>query len=292
MGMKKLCVALAAIALGAVMVAPAGAAEGGNRIIEIRNVGHDLCLDNTPRGNYRPSVATCTGSAAQRFEVVPAAAGGVFLRNLGDGTCLDRLGRSISLHATICNVETATQRAELLPDGTGFAKLRFQDRFAQVLYSDMGVLFQDEDMGDYEQWEIREAGVVPPPPALATVVRLRNAGENTCLTDAGAKPAMAACATAPNQAFERVDLGGGEVALRARASGTCLANRSFEEVTAAPCAATASAQRWKAEVDELGHFKITNVSTARVLMVTSRGAVETYPYWGFTLNQKWLLPAA
>lgn len=291
MGMKKLCVALAAVALGAVTVAPASAAPEGNRIVEIRNVGHGLCIDNTPQDRYRPSVATCTGSAAQRYEVVPATAGGVFLRSIEDGTCLDRLGQSISLHPMACNVETATQRAELLPDASGFVKLRFQDRFAQVLYEDMGVIFLDEDMGNYEQWEIREVGVVPPP-TPAAVVRLRNADDKTCLTVAGAKPAMAACTTAPDQAFERVDLGGGEVALRAKASGRCLANQSFAEVTAATCVATASAQRWTIDVDELGHFKITNASTARVLTVTSGGAVETYPHWGFTLAQKWLLPAA
>lgn len=74
-------------------VVAASLASEGNRIVEIRNVGHDLCADNTPQGRYRPSLATCTGSAAQRYEVVPAAAGGVFLRNLGDGTCLDRLGQ-------------------------------------------------------------------------------------------------------------------------------------------------------------------------------------------------------
>ena len=63
MGMKKLCVALVAVALGAVTVAPASAAPEGNKIIEIRNVGQDLCVDNTARGGYQPSVSTRTGSA-------------------------------------------------------------------------------------------------------------------------------------------------------------------------------------------------------------------------------------
>ena len=92
-----------------------------------------------------------------------------------------------------------------------------------------------------------------PPPVLANVVRLKNAGARTCLTVDGTTPAMAACSTAPNQVFEQVDLGQGEVALRHGASGKCLANPRFEEVTAVTCVATASAQRWKAEVDELGH---------------------------------------
>ncbi|WP_143467276.1 RICIN domain-containing protein, partial [Lentzea kentuckyensis] len=228
MGMKKLCVALTAIALGAVTAAPASAAQDGNRIIEIRNVGHNLCIDNTPRDGYRPSVATCTGSPAQRYEVVPAAAGKVFLRSVEDGTCLDRLGQSLSLHPMACNVETTTQRAELVPDGPGIVKLRFQDRFAQVLYEDMGVIFSDEDMGDYEQWEIREVGVVPPP-TLASVVRLRNADSKTCLTGSGTKPAMAPCATELSQAFELGESGG---VLRNKASGKCLANPRFDEVTA------------------------------------------------------------
>jgi hypothetical protein len=292
MGMKKLCVALVAVALGAVPAAPASAAQDGNKIVEIRNVGHGLCIDNTPRGGYRPSVATCTGSAAQRYEVVPAAAGGVFLRSTEDGTCLDRMSRSISLHPTACNVETVTQRAELVPDGPGIVKLRFQDRFAQVLYEDMGVIFQDEDMGDYEQWEVREVGVVPPPPALASVIRLKNADRMTCLTYDGTKPAMAACTTTPDQAFERVDVGAGEVALRNRTSGKCLADPSFGDVATVTCEATAGAQRWTIEADELGHHKVSNASTSRVLMVTGNGAVATHPYWGFTLAQKWLPQAA
>jgi hypothetical protein len=254
-------------------------------------VGHGLCIDNTPQGRYRPSLATCTGSAAQRYEVVPAAAGEVFLRNIGDGTCLDRLGQSISLHGTACNAEIATQRAELLPGGTGVVKLRFQDRFAQVVYSDMGVLFLDEDMGKDEQWEIREVGVVPPP-TLASVVRLKNADSGTCATENGTTTKMAACTTAQNQAFQRVDLGEGKVALRNAASGRCLANPSFAEVTLVACAATASAQQWRLDVDELGDFKITNASTVRALTLASNGTAETYPYWGFTLAQKWRLPAA
>jgi len=75
-------------------------------------VGRGLFMNSTPQGRYRPSLATCTGSAAQRYEGRP---GGVFLRNIGDGTCLDRPGQSISLYGTACNAEIATQRAELLP---------------------------------------------------------------------------------------------------------------------------------------------------------------------------------
>lgn len=114
----------------------------------------------------------------------------------------------------------------------------------------MGVLFLDEDLGDFAKWEIREVGVVPPP-VLTNVVRLKNAG-----------------------------------------SGRCVANPRFDEVTAVPCVATARAQRWKAETDDLGHFKITNAATGRVLMVTSTGVLATHPYWGFTLAQKWESPAA
>ena len=42
--------------------------------------------------------------------------------------------------------------------------------------------------------------MVPPPPALANVVRLKNAGDERCVTDGGTKPEMAPCTTAGNQA--------------------------------------------------------------------------------------------
>lgn len=290
MGMRKLCVALVAVALGVVVAAPASAATEGNRIVEIRNVGHDLCVDQTPQGRVAPSLATCTGSAAQRFERVPAAAGGEFLRDIASGNCLDRLQQGMELHLLPCNAEAPGQRVEVLPDATGAHRLRFQDKFAQVLYSDMGVMFLSDEFGADELWQIRDVGIAPPRQEPTLVVRLRTADHNnTCVTENGSTATMRACATTPGQTFRRVDLGAGRTGLRSTRSNLCLANPRHSAVTLEDCSATAAAQQWALSVDELGNYKIGNLSTARHLTPSSDGSVATYPYWGISLSQLWQL---
>ncbi|MGW6934904.1 RICIN domain-containing protein [Lentzea sp. NPDC054927] len=290
MGMRKLCVALAAIALGAVVAAPASAATEGNKIVEIRNVGHDLCVDLTPQGRVSPSLATCTGSAAQQFERVPAAMGGEFLRAVASGNCLDRLQQGMELYLLPCNAEAASQRVQVLPVATGAVKLRFQDRFAQVLYSDMGVLFLKDDGEENELWQIREVGVAPPRQEPARVVRLKNADRtDACVTENGVTAIMRPCAAAPGQSFRRVDLGDGRTGLRSTRSELCLANLRHSAVTLENCSATDAAQHWTFTVDELGNHKIANVSTARHLTPASDGEVATFPYWGISLSQQWQL---
>lgn len=293
MGMKKLCIALVAIALGAETVAPASAAPEGNTIIEITSVAHGTCLATTAQGTYRPSLATCDGSATQRFERVPAASGGEFLRSLDEwGLCLDRLQLSWQLLLASCNTESAGQRIELVPGPADTFKLRVQDKVAEVPYADFAVLFEPDSHYDVQQWRIREVGIAPALPELAAKVRLKSAGSyDACVMDAGGKPVMRSCAAASNQAFERVDLGDDKVALRA-ANGKCLANQRFSEVILTTCAAGATAQQWKHSRDELGHYKIWNPSTAQYLRPNSDGTLAANDYWGIGLAQKWLLPAA
>ncbi|MDX8033644.1 hypothetical protein SK803_25770 [Lentzea sp. BCCO 10_0856] len=291
MGMKKLCVALVAIALGAVPAAPASAAADGDKIIEIRNVTYGLCLDQTPQGRVRPSLATCTGSAAQQFERVPAAAGGEFLRNVESGTCLDRLQRSMELFLIPCNAEAPGQRVEVAAAGTVAVKLRFQDRFAQVLFADMGVLFPEGDGGEEALWQIRETGIAPPRQEPGPVVRLKSADRQTCVTESGIKATLSACTAATGQVFLPVDLGEGRTGLRSTTSDLCLANLRHSAVTLEDCSATDAAQQWTFSVDEVGNHKIANVSTTRHLTPDSDGGVATFPYWGISLSQHWRLVA-
>lgn len=139
MGMKKLCVALVAIALGAVTVAPARAAQAGNKIVEIKSVSHDLFIDMTRRYRVPFSLATCTGSTAQRFELVPVATGGGIVRSIADGSCFDSFMLAMDLRTFWCNTDYVSRRGELVPSGPGTFKLRYRGKFAEVLYTDLGV---------------------------------------------------------------------------------------------------------------------------------------------------------
>lgn len=292
MGMKKLCVALAALALGAVAAVPASAAPTGNTIIEIRNLAYGTCLATTAQDTYRPSLATCDGSATQRFERVAAASGGVFLRNVGEAEeCLDRLQQGWQLMLTLCNAESASQRIELVPAEHGTVRLRVRDKVAEAPYPDFGVLFEPESDYDIQRWQITEVGIAPPSPELPSAMRLKSAGYGICVTDTGTKPVMASCTGAANEVFQRVDLGEGKVALRT-ANGRCLANPSFSDVILTACVTGATSQQWTLTGDELGHYKIANSSTGNYLRPNSGDtAVGAYPYWGIGLSQQWLLIA-
>jgi hypothetical protein len=291
MGMKMLSVALAAIALGAVTVAPASAAPEGNKIVEIRSVAHDLCLA-TWRDKVTPSLATCTGSPEQQFERITAATGGVILRNVAEGTCLDRLSTGWQLYEVACDAEAASQRVELVPGSAGIFKLRVQGKVAESPYPDLGVFFEEESAHDVQQWRIREVGVAPPPQELGAVVRLRHADRKTCVTESGTKAVMEPCTASTGQAFRRVDLGEGKVGLRSTTSDNCLTNLRSDDVALVPCSATATAQQWTLGVDELNYYKIANTSSGRYLTPDSSDSVATFPYWQIGNSQKWELPAA
>jgi hypothetical protein len=289
MGMKMLSVALAAIALGAVTAAPAGAAREGNPIVEIRSVAHDLCMATSP-DKVTPVLVACTGSPAQQFERIAVASGGVLLRNVAERTCLDRLSTGWQLYDVACDAEAASQRVELVA-GAGHVKLRVQGKFAQSPYPDLGVFFEEENAQDVQQWRIQEAGVAPPPQELGAVVRIKHADRQICVTESGAKAVLEPCTATTGQAFQRVDLGAGKIALRSTTSGNCLTNLSSDDVALVACSATA-AQQWTLAADELNYYKIANVGSGRYLTPDSGDSVDTYPYWQIGLSQKWELPAA
>ncbi|SDL77018.1 Ricin-type beta-trefoil lectin domain-containing protein [Lentzea albidocapillata subsp. violacea] len=290
--MKMLSVALAAIALGAVTVAPASAAPEGNKIVEIKSAADGLCLDFTRSDTSRAGMSACTGGAAQQFERIPTATGGSYLRNIADGHCVD--GYSSDVLDTQCQHGVPGQRFQEVADADGTVRLsaptRSGTRFIDsVLFAGDGtVIMADDSARSTQRWLVREVGVVPPP-QLGAVTKLRSAYEGTCVTDGvnyfnELKP----CATASG--FERIDVGGGKVALRSQASGKCLAVAApSDSVQLADCDTTAPDQQWTLTGDELGNYTIANADR-HLLPFGDR--VIVYPYAAIGLLQHWQLPAA
>ncbi|GGM77521.1 hypothetical protein GCM10011609_11700 [Lentzea pudingi] len=287
-------VALAAIALGAVTAAPASAAPEGNKIIEIRSAADGLCLDLGKPETHRAAVSACDGSAAQQFERVPAVAGGSYLRNIGSGTCLD--GYNSSVTAWTCETAEAGQRFQEVADADGTVKLTVAGRFGtRFVDSYLFSLFNEVSMFEAstrptQRWLVREVGVVPPPQPGAPV-KLRQAQEGTCVSDSVEFiNELRACDAAP--AFERIDAGGGKVALRSQASGNCLTvmPKPSLAVKLESCDLSRLAQQWSLVGDELGNHTIVN--GADLLTSDTRGHVLVFEPFETSLLQRWQLPAA
>lgn len=286
-----LSVALAAIALGAVTVAPASAAPEGNKIVEIKSVADGLCLDFSRTDTSQAGMSACTGGAAQQFERIPAAGGGSYLRNLGDGRCLDGYASDVLEHR--CAHDETGQRFQEVPDADGTVKLSTSTRFGtryldSVLFASDGELIMiGASTRTSQRWVVREVGVVPPP-QLGAVVKLRHAQEGTCVADSveyinELKP----CATAPG--FERIDAGAGQVALRSQATGKCLTMWGTSAVLLEDCDTAAAAQQWTLTGDELGNYTVSNAG--RYLMPHGNHVV-VFDEYSSTLIQRWQLPAA
>lgn len=287
-----LSVALAAIALGAVTVAPASAAHEGNKIVEIRSAAEGLCLDFSRTDTTYAGLGACTGSAAQQFERIPTATGGSYLRNIGDGRCLD--GHAATVLMVLCEHGITGQRFQEVPDADGTVKLsapgRFGTRFVDsVLYPGYGQLTTFEDSPRISQrWLVREVGVVPPPQPGA-VVKLKQAREGTCVADSDTRlNELKPCATAPG--FERIDAGAGQVVLRSQASGKCLTALGDTAVGLEDCDTTAPGQQWMLSGDELGNYTVTNAG--RYLTSWRNSHVKALEPWSVALTQHWKLPAA
>lgn len=289
-----LSVALAAIALGAVTVAPAGAAPEGNTIVEIKSAADGLCLDLSKPETLRAGVSACDGSAAQRFERVPAVAGGgSYLRNIGSGTCLD--GYNSSVTTWPCETVEAGQRFQEVADADGTVKLAVAGRFGtRFVDSYLFSLFGDVSMFEAstrptQRWLVREVGVVPPPQPGAPV-KLRQAQEGTCVSDSVEYlNELRACDAAP--AFERIDAGGGKVALRSQASGNCLTVMPEPSlaVKLENCDVARPAQQWSLVGDELGNYTI--VHGVNLLTSGTNGRVVVFDPFETSLLQRWqLLP--
>ena len=244
-------VALVATALGAVVAAPAGAAAEGNQIVEIRSVAEGRCLDfdRQPTESLLPSLNACSGAPTQLFERIVSASGGEYLRNTGDHRCLD--GASWIAFRQSCDTAVPAQRFELAPDAAGTVKLKTGGKAVDTYhYGARGELSMQAPYAiPTQQWQVRQVGVAPKA-ELAAVVRLRSAGTfPKCVAESGATTALTNCDAPGREAFQRVDAGAGKVALRNTASGKCLSNRDYHEVTLTDCATDVRAQQWTLDGD-------------------------------------------
>lgn len=296
MGMKKLCVALVAVALGAVTVAPAGAAQEGNRIVEIESVSRGECLDTTTP-YARVGLKACTGSAAQRFEWVPLVDGRVFLRSTGDRKCLsggDARFREYVRWA--CDVTASDQSVEVVPGAEGTFRLKYGNRFVDEIHFDVldSPTLEEDDERDSQRWRIRDAGTAPVP-QLTEVVRLKSAADyyGTCVTEAEYNMLAAdPCTAAKGQTFRRVDLGDGRFELHSTTSGKCLTSFGGFRPTSQVCTAVQAAKRqWTLTGDEFGFYKVRPVDTTLDLTVGGSG-VYLLEQNDYPLTRKWELLAA
>ncbi|KJK45498.1 hypothetical protein UK23_26045 [Lentzea aerocolonigenes] len=290
--MKMLSVALAAIALGAVTVAPASAAPEGNTIVEIKSAAEGLCADFGRTDTTYPTLAACTGSAAQQFERIPTATGS-YLRNIGDGHCLD--GYYTSVREKQCEPDVTAQRFQEVPDSDGAVRLSttgehgtaFLDSWLYPLYGEVGMA--PDPARETQRWFVREVGTVPPP-QLAAVIKIRHAEQGTCLSDSKtATNELKPCDLASG--FERIDAGNGLVALRNQANGRCLALYSGEYVWMQTCSITSAAQQWKLSDDALGNYTVSNGDRFLTPRRDNKG-VMAVSFLGIGLWQHWQLPAA
>jgi hypothetical protein len=267
MGMKKLCVALVAIALGAVMVAPASAAQDGNDIIEITSAASGQCLQPGDASEHPGlAVGTCTGEQRQRWEQIPVG-GGHLLRNLATRQCLD--GR-FSLANWWCDDEATTQYGQFVPDASGTVRIKYGELYADT---SSGVWPRDLADTDHQRWRVRKTGTTTRADTTGQVVRIENVTNRGCVSVRDGlflepKP----CADVPEQKFQRVELGAGGTALRSVLTGKCVTWRSAASfsVNAVPdCDPADVKQQWTFETNKTGATRIRASADARYLTPAS-----------------------
>ncbi|MGI5505558.1 RICIN domain-containing protein [Lentzea sp. CA-135723] len=296
MGMKSLGIALVAMALGAVTVAPAGAAQDGNKIIEIRSVLYGECLGATGPGPGSTTILPCDGSAAQQWELVPVGGGRNLVRNIAIRDCLsERYGFSY------CDDEDPAGFAAVQPDASGATRVAFGDNgaFLRALTWSSGerdVLIVTWGEPAEQRWELRTVGTRQPLPDTAgQVVRIRSAEERSgCLALAGTKLVPTPCADTPAQKFQRIEVNGGRTAFRSIANSKCVSLRDREaiepEVTA-ECAAGEAGQHWSIEPTRLGSARLRNALNPDEFVTPGAGWVFMTTHFGNTWQQWELVPA-
>lgn len=254
-----LSVALAAIALGAVTVAPASAAEG-NPVVEIVSAFDGQCaqLKVEPAPEWpRPVLAACTGGPDQRWEQIPAGGGKFILRSVTSRDCLDG---SVGLTNFWCDDRSEGQQAELVPDAGGTVRIRYGDRYAHGEYS--SVRAQQFADSDRQRWRVRQVGTTTPPADTAgQVVRIEAVALGYgCLTvDDRSVPKPTPCADVAGQRFQRIELAGGGTALRSLANGKCLHAADGAEVIVdalAECDTLDAGQSWQLDRGITGTFRV------------------------------------
>lgn len=285
-----LSVALAAIALGAVTVAPASAATG-NDIIEIRSVARGDCLQpDSAQPHAGPGAGACTGELSQRWEVIPVGEGRQLLRNLASTECL-----SEKYGSYYCDDEAADMRVELVPDGSGPVRLKIVDEYLTgFTFSDgsRAFWFSGFSAGDEQRWQVRQVGrTTPPADTAGQVVNIRTVDFTYgCLyqtTDNKLMPLQLPCGKTDYQKFQRIELGNGRTALRGLANGKCVAasaSQPLEIEVVSDCSPDDVRQQWSIEPTMTGAVRIREASGER-LLTPGDGWVFLYP----RQNNSWQL---
>ncbi|MFD4675448.1 RICIN domain-containing protein [Lentzea sp. NPDC058450] len=296
MGMKLLGIALSAIALGAVMVAPAGAAEDGNELVEIRSVLLGECLQAAEEP-HRATMLPCTGGKEQYWEVVPVGEGRNLLRSVANHRqCL-----SERYNFYYCEDEAPHGFASMVPEPSGAVRIRFGDSDAFMKVSSrtdgtQGVLIVPWGERDEQQWEVRTVGTTgPSPDTTGQVVRIRSAETERygCAGLSGTRLLPVPCADVPEQRFQRIEVGPGVTALRSVANGKCLslwgAGAVEPEVTQ-DCVPADARQQWSIEPTKLGSARLRN-ATGEKFLTPGTGWVFMTEHYSNTWQQWDLVPA-
>ncbi|MFJ5988531.1 RICIN domain-containing protein [Lentzea sp. NPDC092896] len=294
MGMKLLSVALAAIALGAVMVAPASATTGNN-IVEIRSMAYGECLQAGTEPHDTQIVA-CTGAEEQRWEVVLVDGNRHLLRNLANRECL-----SETFGFYWCDDELAHGFAVSMPDAPGAVRIRFGDGEAYLTAltwqnGERDVLIQSPTDRAEQRWLVRTVGMTQPlPDTSGQVVRIRAAdgARFGCISLTGSSLVPAPCTDSPAQKFQRIEAAGGRTALRSVANGKCVAVASAQAVVpevVSDCVPGEVLQQWSIEPTKLGSARLRQVAADKFL-TPGTGWMFLTTHWSDTWQQWELQPA-
>jgi hypothetical protein len=265
MGMKKLCVALAAIALGAVTVAPASAAEG-NQIVEIENVAYGQCLQpSTPEPHSVIAFGDCTGAVSQRWELIGLGGGKHLLRNLASTECVsDKYGHYY------CDDEEPEAQAEMTTDADGSTRFKFGEGYlAGFTWSDgrRDAWITSFANTDEQRWRVRQVGTTTPVDTTGQVVRIRTLDFGYgCITLTNPWLRPLPCVNAPEEKFQRIELANGSTALRSLANGKCVAAKAgspHDLEVVADCAPDDTRQHFTIEPAKTGAVRIRHSADQR-----------------------------
>lgn len=296
MGMKKLCVALAAIALGAVTVAPAGAAQDGNKIVEIENVAYGECLQpSTPAPHSQIAFGPCSGAPGQRWELIPVGGGKHLLRNLASAECVsDRYGHYY------CDDEETTAQAELVTVADGTTRFKFgEDYLAGFTWTDGrrdAWITGFADTGE-QRWRVRQVGTTTPSDTTGQVVRIRAVSfDYGCIrVSDGVWPLPTGpCVNSQEEKFQRIELADGRTALRSVANGKCVAAKDgsqYDLEVRADCAPDDARQHFTIEPAKTGAVRIRHSADQRYLTPGSDAHLAERERGAINMRQLWdLLP--
>jgi Cytolethal distending toxin A/C domain len=290
MGMKKLCIALVAIALGAVTVAPASAAQEGNQIVQIENVGFGQCLQpSTPEPHAQIAFGDCGGAVDQRWELIPVGGGKHLLRNLASNECVsDRYGHYY------CDDEEVTAQAELVTAADGTTRFKFGDEYLE------GFAYQDGRRDVWitrfadtavQRWRVRQIGTTTPVDTTGKVVRIRtvNDGYGCISLKNGSRIMPKPCANSEEEKFQRIELANGSTALRSTVNGKCVAAKegsTLDLEVVADCTPDDSRQHLTIEQTKTGAARIRYTADQRyftpayeVVLYPRQRDINTWQLW-------------